>query len=342
MLDGDPGVAKSLLSLDIGARITTGRSMPDGSNGVSGGVVYLCGEDDPADTIRPRFDAAGGDPSRVVILKGLKNIDTNELRPPNVHDVAAIHEAIKSTQACLVVIDPIMAHLGGADSHVDADVRAALNGLVEMAQSEQVAVLLIRHLNKNSGGNPLYRGGGSIGIIAASRSGLLAALDPEDSEEQRRILTATKCNLCEMPKAIFYTVKTTSSGVAFIEWGDQTDHTAADLLQIPDSEDRSATEEAMSFLREILSSGGISQFEILKQARANGISDRTLRRAKKRLGVKSFKNGGPGVPWRWSLEMPLLKVMCSKKSKMAILPRLAAFEFRFRNEPSLGIEGDDR
>ena len=69
ILDGDPGLGKSALTLDIAARITTGSPMPDGSPGVDGGVVVLNAEDDEADTIVPRLMAMNADLTRVRLLK---------------------------------------------------------------------------------------------------------------------------------------------------------------------------------------------------------------------------------------------------------------------------------
>src|SRR5215204_989942 len=70
VLDGDPDNGKSVLTTDLAARLTTGRAMPYdfGKTFPQAGVVILSAEDGVGDTIRPRFDAAGGDPSRVVIL----------------------------------------------------------------------------------------------------------------------------------------------------------------------------------------------------------------------------------------------------------------------------------
>lgn len=299
ILDGDPGTGKSMLSLDLAARVTKGSPMPDGSPGVLGGVVLMAGEDDPADTIRPRFDAAGGDPAQVVILQGLREVKTGEVRPPNVRDIAAIQGAVNEVQARLVIVDPIMAYLGGADSHVDADVRAALHHLVELAQTQKLAVILIRHLNKSLGGNPLYRGGGSIGIVATARSGLLVAKDPDDPEGGRRILTATKCNLAEMPRAISYSIQAVD-GTARILWGAETDHQAADLLQPADMDERSSLPDAVAWLREELAAGPVPSAKVVSHAKLNDISERTLKRAKKAAGVRAIKNGLG--PWHWTLE----------------------------------------
>jgi hypothetical protein len=61
---------------------------------------------------------------------------------------------------------------------------------------------VIRHLNKAAGGNALYRGGGSIGIVGAARSGLLIAKHPED--DGRRVLASIKSNLAApAPSLVF-------------------------------------------------------------------------------------------------------------------------------------------
>ena len=73
-LDGDPGLGKSLLTLDLAARITTGRSMPDGTPGVKGNVVLIAPEDDANDTIKPRIEAAGGDPSHICLLDHINRV----------------------------------------------------------------------------------------------------------------------------------------------------------------------------------------------------------------------------------------------------------------------------
>src|SRR5437762_3142182 len=70
ILDGDPGLGKSLLALDLCARLSTGRPMPDGSAGP--GVcnsLILNAEAGAADTIRPRLQALGADLERVFVLE---------------------------------------------------------------------------------------------------------------------------------------------------------------------------------------------------------------------------------------------------------------------------------
>jgi hypothetical protein len=192
LLDGDPGLGKSLLALDLVARVTRGAAMPDGGDTlagavegvVDGGAVLLSAEDDLAATVRPRLDAAGADLQRVLAVQTVLTYDTamgqeveRGFALPG--DVPLLVAAIGEVDAKLVVIDPLMAYLDGrVNSWRDQDVRAALAPLARLAERTGVAVVILRHLTKGGSTNALYRGGGSIGIIGAARSGLLVARAP--------------------------------------------------------------------------------------------------------------------------------------------------------------------
>jgi hypothetical protein len=43
-----------------------------------------------------------------------------------------------------------------------------LSRLAEFADRTRCTILLLRHLNKSKSGDPMYRGGGSIGIVGAA------------------------------------------------------------------------------------------------------------------------------------------------------------------------------
>lgn len=206
LLDGDPGLLKSTLTLDLAARLSRGASMPDGSvPEIEGpaGTVLLTAEDGLADTVRPRLDAAGGDAEWVAVVKHVPTAD-GDLRLPHVEDTLELGRALDTVDANLLVVDPLMAFLPPeVNSHRDQDVRRALAPLAELADDTGVAVVAIRHLNKSGGSNPKYRGDGSIGLIGAARSGLLVAEDP-DAPDTRRILAPTKANLSEPAPSLAY------------------------------------------------------------------------------------------------------------------------------------------
>src|SRR5205823_3007590 len=99
-----------------------------------------------------------------------------------------------------------MAYLDGeVNSFRDQDVRRCMHRLKALAEKTGAAVLIVRHLNKQSKGPALYRGGGSIGIIGAVRSALLVGRDPAD--ETRRVLASNKCNLAAKPRSLLYTIE---------------------------------------------------------------------------------------------------------------------------------------
>lgn len=60
--------------------------------------------------------------------------------------------------------------------------------------------------------------------------------------------------------------------------------------------------DADRFLSEILANGPMRQVDVVKAATMQGIADRTLRRARVRLGVAATKHGfGAGSFWVWRL-----------------------------------------
>ncbi len=234
VLDGDPGMGKSLIAAHIAACVSTGRPMPDGTPGKQGGVIFIAPEDSPQDTLKPRLEAAGGDPSQVLLLNTVEDLDAKRVkmydRPFSLaHDLEILEDAIKRMQAVLVIIDPLMAVLGNSiDSSRDQSVREVFTPLAQLAERTGCAILMIRHLSRGASGHPLYRGAGSLGIIAAARSGLIVAADPSD--EQRRILAPTKHNLCQPAGNLTYQVVNTAQGIPSIHWLEENHHPVQALL----------------------------------------------------------------------------------------------------------------
>jgi RecA-family ATPase len=119
-------MAKSLLTLDLAARVSTGRPFPGDESCPCGGVVILSGEDTLSDTIRPRLEAAGADLSRIIALP-YSSETAAEAVSEIPRDIALIEQAISQIQASLVLMDPLMAYLAhNVNSFRDQDVRRAL------------------------------------------------------------------------------------------------------------------------------------------------------------------------------------------------------------------------
>ncbi len=302
-LEGDPGLGKSTVLLDLAARLSVGGTTPDGHPLERAGTVILTAEDGLADTVRPRIDAAGGDPDRVAAIVAVHE-GVNEVPLELPQHVEAIRAAIADVDARLVIVDPLVAYIGlRINTWKDHDVRRALRPLAELAEHTRVAVVFVRHLTKGAG-PAIYRGGGSIGIVGAVRSALLVARDPE--EEERRVLAVVKANLAPDPGSLAFYVEDDGHHRARIRWAGSSPHRANALVSLPEEpEARSALEEAVSLLRELLADGPRPVREVEKAAREAGVELRTLRRARSRLGVRSSPDGfgGPRV-----LSLPALSV----------------------------------
>ncbi len=301
VLDGDPGLGKSTLTLDIAARVTRGAKMPDSDEERPPAAVLIASlEDDVADTIRPRLEAAGADLQRVFDVRTVRGRAQERLLVlPD--DVQAIEAAIVQHGAALVVIDPVMAILSGqTDAHRDQDVRGALAPLAAVAARTGACIVIVRHLNKSAGGSAIYRGGGSIGIIGAARAGLLVARNPDDPTSADRVFAVTKSNLGpEAPSLAFRLVPVPEHDVARVEWLGESKHSAEDLVAVHKG-GTSPRNTAEDFLREMLADGPVPALDVLKAAAAEDIATRTVYRAKKALGVLSKKDGMDGG-WRWRL-----------------------------------------
>jgi hypothetical protein len=298
--DGDPSLGKSTVFLDWAARITRGHPLPNGPALAPRGVVVMSAEDDASDTIRPRADAAGADISRILILN--ERADGGLLSIPG--DLALIEAEITRADAAFLIIDPLVAFLDGAvNINRDQDVRRALAPVRAMAERTGVAVLVIRHLNKMMTGNALYRGGGSIGVIGAARFGLTFAQDPDN--EGRYLIASSKCNLGPKPETLAYRlVSVPGTDVARVEWDGTSALSANALLAASAGEDeeRSALSEACAWLQDYLTIGARPAADVLKAARDADIAEKTLRRAKTRIGAQTDRKGfGPGSQVLWFL-----------------------------------------
>jgi hypothetical protein len=304
LLDGDPGLGKSTVAYDIAARATRGIPMPyDPAPAAPGDVVLLSHEDGLADTIRPRLEAAAADLRRVHAIQTISGADRSRL-PVLPADLDSILAIVEGRAAVLLIIDPLFAYLAsGVDSFRDHDVRAALAPLAAAAERSRAAVLIVRHLNKRTGGPALYRGGGSIGIIGLARSGLVVAPDPADATQ--RILASVKNNLGAPAPSLRWKLVGTETGAARVEWLGATDH-SADALLAESSEapsERSAIQAACEFLRDLLADGEVAATEVARRAREEGISPRTLDRAKRQLSIRHRKQFGSGK-FTWFLATP--------------------------------------
>lgn len=298
VLDGDPGLGKSTMTLDWAAKITRGEALPDGEPTRPRSVLVLSAEDGAADTIRPRLEVAGADLMRVILLT-MRNERGEDDLVSIPEDIPALTNILIDQDVALVIIDPLMAFLSSeTNANRDQDVRRSLAPLATLAEETDAAILMIRHLNKSVGGQSLYRGGGSIGIIGAARFGLMVGRKEESKD--LRVLTTVKANIGPEPQSWEWKLTgVPGTDVAKVEWLGHSEITASDIVeQARTSEERDAYAEAKEWLIETLDPGAMTVKEIKRLARDAGISEATLKRAKFKLGLKHQRDGfGGEVTW---------------------------------------------
>ena len=234
-IDGMPDQSKSVVSVDLTAKVTTGKTMPDGTEGVNGGVVLIAIEDDANDTIKPRLKAANADMSRVIDLSKVwkMNTETQEITEhvftlPD--DLPILEKAIEEVEAKLVIVDPLFAVLNPRlQSKNDQDTRQALTPLKAIAEKTQTAILVIRHFNKTGSNDPLKRGAGNMGIQGAYRSTM--TIFPMLDNEDNHVLALIKHNLTNrsIPN-LRYTIESNSNGRPVMKWLGVKERSARELM----------------------------------------------------------------------------------------------------------------
>ncbi len=310
LLAGHPGLGKSQVTISIAATVSTGGTWPvDGARCERGSVILLNAEDDVADTIRPRLEAAGADLNRVHVLDAVRVASESGktyLRGFSLADDVDRLGALldKLPDVALIVIDPVSAYLGAVDSHKNADVRALLTPLAEMAARHGVAVVAVSHLSKSSGTEALLRVQGSIAFSAAARAVWGVARDKDNAA--RRLFLPLKNNLGNDQTGLAFAIEgfRLAGGIetSRVAWEGEAVTIAAEEAFAPEGnhEERNAVEDAREFLGSLLKAGPMPAKRVYAEAREAGYSERTVRRAQKALGVEAVKEGMQ-AGWQWWL-----------------------------------------
>jgi putative DNA primase/helicase len=334
---GDPGVGKSQAMIFVVAAVTTGGELPGGEGKARmGNVIILSAEDGVADIIVPRLLAAGADRSRVTIVTGVLDGGNGTRTVSLQADLKLLRQEIRRIgNVALVCIDPISSYLGKVDSHKNAELRSVLEPVGLLAEEERVAVLSVTHLSKGATGTKaLYRFIGSIAFTAAPRAAFLVTEDPDDKD--RRLLLLGKTNLGRPPQGLAFRLmqqlvrKDPDVQGSSVAWDAvPVTMTADEAIAAANggTQERSALEGGVDYLREALANGPRDNKDVKREAEAHGISPITLRRAREKLGVFVEKDGFTEGVWLWRLpEDAQAERRCSRFSSEHLRRPLSIFE----------------
>lgn len=324
IIAGDGDVSKSALSLYMLARITKGQPWPfDEGNAPKGSGIILSCEDDAADTLRPRFAAAGGDANKIKLLQAMKVTDdqgkVTERMFNIANDLPTLERLVKKLgDVVALIVDPLNSYLGtstsGVDGWKDQDIRSVLGPLALLAAKYNFAVIIIAHNTKDSKATALARimGSAGIGNIARTASAVMKARDENGREsDDVRLLLPMKGNISKPVPGLVYKLVDMATGLdevpmSFtIEFTGTTDKTANEAMQEATkrkdgraSEDASAAE---AIIAARLRDGKVLAKDIQEELRANSISRSSERTARANLGVVATKEKVKDGQWWWEI-----------------------------------------
>jgi hypothetical protein len=331
---GREGTGKSSFLIWKAAQVTRGE-LPGAFKGDPRAVIYVAVEDSWKFTIVPRLIAVGADLGRVYRAE-VETVEGETVTLSLPSDNKLLEDAIGEHQVALVALDPLMSAIGDhLDTHVNRQVRQALDPLARMADRTGAVIAGIAHFNKGTGtdASSLITASGAFKDVA--RFIFAFATDPEDGAQ---VISQTKNSLgrSDLPSLAYRVISAkvpTGKGDAnvgrFILDG-PSDRSVQDILSTPAGE-RDEKTRAAEYLKTALAAGPRRAREVEEEARVvHAIAKRTLDRARRELGIAARKCGDP-----WWIALP------EQEGDLAELPAETAKDAKRANLGTLGNVAKD-
>lgn len=310
---GQGGEGKSTFAFHLVAEATRGTLIGD-YHGKPSPVLVWAGEDRWETIVIPRLIAAGANLDSVVRLgiSSTVDADTLEVTPNLPGDLDLVREAIQTTGARLVVLDPISSTMEG-DLHKEADTRRTLDGLARIAHATGCVIICIRHFNKGAG-KASDKVSGSHAFRDTARAVFLFATDDESGT---RIMTQDKGNYSKHGTgSMAFTLESTDvrtddgqvAQVARVVIIGDSEVSVDDIINRArddegSHEDRNAAQSfVLDFLRNS-DAGEAPAADVIKAGRVAGFTENEVKHARKRCKqprIESRKSGY-GRGWVWAI-----------------------------------------
>ena len=282
IVQGDPGEGKTTFILSLIAALTRTGCLPCSKEKLFCKAIYQNTEDDLADTIKSRLERHGADCSKVCFIDKSEQL---------LLDDDCLEKAINESQSKLLVLDPLQAFVGeNIDMNRANSIRPRLSKLKSIAEKTGCAIVIIGHLNKKAGGKLDYRGLGSIDIQAAARSVILVG--KHEGYPNFRFVAQQKNNLAPLGKTLGFILE---DGV--VKWLGEFPISAEELAT-GESSNKSKERIATRIIANLLVHGRTPSDLIFKSCANEGISERTVNNAKKKMSIKAIRKG---QVWYWEL-----------------------------------------
>ena len=307
LLVSQPGAGKSLLSMDIAARVSAGAPWPDGTESPRGSVLLLPREDDVNQVIRPRLEAHGADLNKIHILDCIREEAKMTPEPGLYFDLNRPRDLegalFNHTDCRLIILDPVAAFFCNADLRHDKQIRNLLHPLFHLATRTNAAILLIHHLAKRPTRHADQSILGGSAFAALSRNVWHLIADPH--EETRRLLVPGKSNLSARAQALAFNITTDPTiNTAKIVWENTLTNETADEALTRYYAAKSGPEPlsriaAQSWLTDFLKPGPQNVSTIRRESHRAGVAWSTLQRAADQLSI--LRRRLSNIDWTWEL-----------------------------------------
>lgn len=294
VVEGDGGVGKSSLSLEIASALSVGRRLPENDFDIPPcHTLILTTEDDPRQTaiVTERVRAMGGNPKLIHFFRAPDEIDL-------ARDIAAIEQQIVELQDAtgipvgLLIIDPLTDYLQGGAGQ-EQSVKRSLDPIKRVVAKFGLGWIAIRHLTKQKA-SASAAGLGSVKIRNMARSQLLLAEHPDSKGVV--VVASSKRNWCATPRSLAFRCAGNR-----VEWLGECPYGADQLLR-PDGYNKAKVRaRARDFLEAELSMGAVPIKVVFEHAKDIHVSRPTPDRACDDLGVDHFREGFPVNTFWWFL-----------------------------------------
>lgn len=314
MVSGTPDCGKSMVTIDIVSRVTTGANWPDGAKNTLGprDVLMAIAEDDLNDTVIPRLKAAGANMERIKFIdRGqLTEFDEKDGKKSTVRalqlaaDIQKLKAAIEANpQVALVAVDTLTSYFGDVNINVDKEIRPVMDALAKAFGYCKACFLGLVHHNKKSDVDALQKILGASSVAGSVRAIYGCSRDPENEDEC--YFTLVKGNLTKNRGGMKYRMAEKpidgSITAPYVEWAGTTEHDANAVMAIEKEarfSKKAGVDKARLFLPMALEKGPRPARELYSEAEAEGISNDQMKRAKAELKVRvERKKDG----WYWAL-----------------------------------------
>lgn len=305
MIQGDPGLGKSIITAAIATTASIGGVFPCGQKIDPCNVVFVSTEDDPSYILRPRFESLGADLSKISILAtDRKREDGTPILGDKPVTVEMIYRRAERVGARLIVLDPLIETLAalGVDVNKSNEVRPVLAKMRDLSRQCRCATLIVHHNNKNTMAKTLYRSVGTIDIPGSMRSVFAVGVDPDDG--QTNVFYHVKHNWAKKQPSYTYVVNELADNKMEFLWGAVSSVSPEDMNKpMVSSDDQKEAMSCTKWLKAYLADGAVNSRIIAKDAKDAGFGKSALETAKKRLGIVPIKKGyGSEGYWLWALD----------------------------------------